>query len=148
MVAEAVNNYHTLSDDDGYTLSRFVKGRPRLHDSLRVMYRPIGAIQRAAYIDRRSQTYGEQATLEGLGKVLAKRIVSWDAKGSNGESLPVSVESVLSLHPMLLSRLCDIIVWSADGGDPDPESPMSSPSSSDDWDEDTDADLLDRSQKN
>jgi hypothetical protein len=113
---------HVIPDDDGYTLTRFVEGVPRLYGALRFTYRPVSSIRRARLRDGAKNGETEEAQLRRVAAGAARQIVDWNAVDHKGISLPVTVAGVLSLHPSLQVRLMNIVVYSIDGGDVDPDS--------------------------
>lgn len=124
---------HTIpEDDDGYTLTKFVVDHPGLYPTLRFQYRPIAAVPRARFVDRRQAEPSEEKLTANMSAVLAKQIVSWDAVDHKGQQLPRTKDAVQTLHPVLLNRLFNIVIWSTDGGDVDPEAKPEKPVI-DDW---------------
>lgn len=118
--AKSARNGHVIPDDDGFTLTRFIKGEDRMYDSLRFEFRPVGTIKRARVVERRKGLGEEEATI-ALAKAVAQQIVGWDAVDEEGDPLPVSAKSVQLLHPMLWSRVLAIVIYSTEGGDVDPD---------------------------
>jgi hypothetical protein len=142
---------HVVPDDDGYTLTRYIEGVPRLYGALRFTYRPVSSIRRAKFRDGAKSGEGEEASLRRVANATAVRVVEWNAVDIKGSPLPINAAGVLSLHPSLQVRLMNIVVYSIDGGDADPES-SEIPSESDDTDpfgeKLVDGELLEGSRKN
>lgn len=113
-----------LSDDDGFTIDRFVNEVPRLYPALNFTYRPVDAPRRARLLDAR-QGSDEETAVRRLSEVVAEQIVDWDAKDQKGCKVDKTNEGVLALHPVLLNRLFNIIVWASDAGDEPPNSSRS-----------------------
>ena len=111
---------HVVPDDDGYTLSRYIDGVPRQYGALRFRYRPVSAIRRAKFRDGAKPGDNEETLLRRCAKGVAQCLIDWDAKDIKNNYLPKTDAGVLQLHPQLLTRLINIVVYSIEGGDPDP----------------------------
>lgn len=142
--------HHVLSDDDGYTLTRYIQEEPRMHAALRFTYRPVGSIMRLRFRDRAPAGENEEAALRRSAVAVAHQLVQWSGKDRKGNPLPVTAESVLSLHPRLQMRLISIVLHSLEGGDADPEAVQSSArwNPADPFGTDADAELVEGEQKN
>lgn len=111
---------HVIPDDDGYTLTRYIEGVPRMYGALRFTYRPVPSIRRAKFRDGQKNE-SEEASLKYVANAAAQRIKEWNAVDLNGKPLPINMAGVLDLHPSLQVRLMNIVVYSIEGGDADPE---------------------------
>lgn len=111
-----------IPSDDGYTLGAYIGAVPRLHNEVRIRFRPVDLIERAvlmAFKDR----HNEKAITQKFCEVLAVKITEWSVvrkEGDVGCPMPINAESVQSLKPSLWIRLVSIIIWGVDGGDLDP----------------------------
>ncbi|MCR9297206.1 MAG: hypothetical protein NXI32_31295 [bacterium] len=118
---------NTLVDDDGYTLTRYIEGRAGLYGPLRFTYRPVGAMLRAKFLDKRQATQlkylqnAQAKCTELLCEITASRITEWDAIDHKQNGLALSPANLRKLHPLQLARLWDIVIWGEDAGDPDPD---------------------------
>jgi hypothetical protein len=117
------------NDDDGYTLDAYIESVPRLHNSVRVSYRPTEILERAVLIEiNRAST--EKDVSVRFAELLEKKITKWDIQQRTKDGvlvpLPISKANVLRLKPSLWLRLLNIVLWGSDGGDVDPGQPMES----------------------
>jgi hypothetical protein len=111
---------YVIPDDDGYTLSRYIEGVSLQYGALRFTYRPVSALRRAKFRDGAKPGDTEETLLRRCAKGVASRLVKWDAVDLKGSPLPTTDAGVLQLHPQLLTRLINVVVYSIEGGDPDP----------------------------
>lgn len=110
---------HVLPKDDGYTVTAFIKGKDRMYGDVRVQYRPVLVPEWAEFADRAPQDPVDRMKHHAAG--LAGSIVSWSCRDRDGKVVDVTVDNVMRLHRDLFLRLVDIVIHSAEGGDPDPE---------------------------
>lgn len=111
---------HVLVDDDGYSLTRYIQAEPRMYEAARFTFRPVTPLRRARLVMRK-EGLPVDALLIALCDAVAQRIISWNCKDQRGNVLGVTSESVQILHPVLQQRLFNIIIYSSEGGDLDPE---------------------------
>lgn len=108
---------------DGYTRPGYIQAVPRLYDSLRFEYRPSRRITRAKHFRDLDKVKNDDDKSERVAcDFIASRLVSWDAKNEEGESIPLSSATLGDLEPVLFERLYTIILGNAIP-DEDPESP-------------------------
>lgn len=118
-VSQTETESHVYCDDDGYTLTRFVKGIPRMYPDTRFSFRPVTPLERARALDWRRSMSEEQATL-AMAKAASSRITEWNCRDRSGTALKPTAANMLRQHPELLNRICNIVIFAAEGGDPDP----------------------------
>lgn len=109
-------------EEDGYTLSAYIKEFPRVNNAVRIRFRPVDLIERAVLIAFKDRSY-EKLITEKLSEALASRITEWTVmKREAGMLVPleISKENILRLKPALWIRLVNIVIWGIDGGDLDP----------------------------
>jgi hypothetical protein len=113
--------------DDGQTLTRFIKGKDRVHYNCRVTFRPVPPIDQGKVEQRVRDLSGRknrQAAEEVIYQAIADRLLSWefvDDLGSVVEGAPPpNVESVKMLCTPLQDRLVGIVYTMVEGGDQDP----------------------------
>lgn len=111
---------HVLTDDDGYTLTRYVGNAPLMYDAARFTFRPLSSVPRAKLVSSKDRFENDQLVM-GLCGILAERITEWNLVDHKGQPLPITAESCLLIHPALQQRLINIIIWSIEGGDIDPQ---------------------------
>jgi len=111
---------HVVTEDDGYTLTRYIEGVPRMYGSLRFTYRPVGSIGRSRFRAKAPDGEREEDSIRRYAKAAVSRMVEWNAVDRKGEPLPLTDKSIVVLHPMLQMRLFNVIIHSIDGGDDDP----------------------------
>ena len=107
---------------DGQTLRFFIKPLPGVHDGLRGEYRPVLSRDRAVIVKRNGELFARDAgqAQDFMAKTVAGQIVSWDF--SDGKTvLPVTAEVMARMHPLLFTRLRDIVIayGPEDVSDPD-----------------------------
>lgn len=108
-----------IPDDDGYTESAYISKIPNLHPAVRIHFRPARTMERLIVSDQiRSKASTEAERI--VSQEVADRIVSWDIKLKNGEVAPVTAKFIHSLKAPLYRRLCAIVYFNTEGGDPDP----------------------------
>jgi hypothetical protein len=111
-----------LPDEDGYTLSAYIRENPRIHNEVRFKFRPVDVIERSVLIAFKDRNY-EKTITEKFCEVLAARITEWSVHSqSAGAPVPmeISTATVRRLRPSLWIRLVNIVIWGIDGGDVDP----------------------------
>ena len=108
---------------DGYTESVYFEGVDNLHGDLRFTYRPI-LITTLARINREMNDAGDDDTKKQYiaAKWMGQRLVSWDMKKPNGESVDFrDQEQMVHVRTVLFNRLWNCIGQGIDGGDHDPK---------------------------
>lgn len=105
-------------DNDGYTLSAYIKGVPRLHPDVRFRYRPTEHLERVRTEKEIANCGNDTEAKEMLlAEVIAKKIVSWDVKGAQP-----NVATILRIRSkVFIDRLANIVYFGIEGGDTDPE---------------------------
>lgn len=113
--------------DDGQTLTRFIKGKDRVHYNCRVTFRPVPPIDQGKVEQRVRDLSGRknrQAAEEVIYQAIADRLLSWefvDDLGSVVEGAPPpNVENVKRLATPLQDRLVGVVYTMVEGGDQDP----------------------------
>ena len=121
-----VNSQDVLLDyfpeEDGYTLAAYVAEVPRLHNAVRIRFRPVDLIERSILLAFKDRNY-EKAITEKFCELLSQRITEWSLTERNGEALlpmAISAAKIRRLRPTLWTRLVNIVIWGVDGGDADP----------------------------
>ncbi|MFO0383791.1 MAG: hypothetical protein ACK506_18995 [Pirellula sp.] len=122
-----------VPDSSDFTETRYIAPRERLHSGVFVTFRPCDIMQRATLLEVRNRTGNEIKFLEILIRELTKRVTQWSLTMPSvptdlkSEPIPMPIEEkyVRSLRPVLLNRMLDIVVWSADGGDVPPDGEQS-----------------------
>lgn len=111
-------------DEDGYTLSAYIAGVPRLHGPVRVRYRPTEQLERAVLLEV-NQNHSEKEVTKKFAAVMASKLSEWDVEQLGPSEvmipMPITPENMLRLKPALWIRLINIMLWGADGGDVDPD---------------------------
>jgi hypothetical protein len=122
--------------DDGQTITRFIKGKPRMHYGVRVTFRPTPSIDHSVVEKkiRKLQTLGKPEQAERLiYETIASRIVEWEFLDEDDKVVegcpPVSVEQIMRAVPALQDRLILLVYSQNEGGDPDPLEPKADTSS-------------------
>lgn len=104
---------------DGYTINGYIAAVPGLYEAVRFRYRPMQAIERAEFFNRRDKLPVESQT-KGNAQAIVDRLESWDltigpeveALGCGlkaGEPIPLTVEHVKRVNPVLFARLFSMI---------------------------------------
>lgn len=117
---EILDYYPT--DDDGYTLDAYISALPKVHNAVRISFRPTYVTDRALLVEA-NRKLDEKKFAVHLSDWAAKHLVSWSIQEKVGGQLvpmPITTENILKLKPQLWSRLTTIVCW-GDGGDQDPE---------------------------
>ena len=150
MSRKQASDPHVYPDDDGYTLTRYLRAAPRMYGALRFTYRPVSSKRRAKFRDNARDGETEEQALDRVAAAVARQLVKWDAVDIKGKPLPTTAASVLLLHPTLQTELAAIVLWSFKGGDVDPsESDGSSDQSlSDPFGDNSDDDIVEAERKN
>lgn len=108
-----------IPDDDGYTESAYISRMPNLHPAVRLHYRPARTMERLIVSDQiRSKATTEAERI--IAQEVADRIVSWDIKLKDGSTAPINAKFIHLLKAPLFRRLCAIVYFNTEGGDPDP----------------------------
>ncbi len=113
--------------DDGQTLTRFIKGKDRVHYNCRVTFRPVPPIDQSKVEQRVRELSGRKNRLaaeEVIYQAIADRVLSWefvdDMGGIVDGAPPPNVENVKKLVTPLQDRLVGIVYTQVEGGDADP----------------------------
>ena len=113
--------------DDGQTLTRFIKGKERVHYNCRVTFRPIPPMDQSKVEQRvrdLSQRKNRLAAEELIYASIADRILSWEFLDEMGEVVDgapdPNVDNVKKLVTPLQDRLVGVVYTQVEGGDPDP----------------------------
>jgi len=137
---------HTIpSDDDGYTLERYIPGEEGLYPGIEVSFRPLPP-RRVAEYRRRTKDHDEVEMLESACAVLAKQVVSWNAKDHKGGKMAVTYQNALILHQRIQQALSLMVIFGTYAG-------VVNPKRADDRDDDdgffnTPVEFVEDSQKN
>lgn len=116
---------------DGYTRPGYIEAIPGLHGALGFVFRPMLAHERSIVLESIEKA-GRNKSDRLAASTIAHRIVSWDLKHPvSGGEIQVSEPEAIRLHPILLSRLFNIVLGNM-ASDINP-----------DWDDETKTDLDD-----
>jgi hypothetical protein len=102
---------------DGFTASIYLAEIPRVYEAVRARYRPLLAEDRAEFLAQEERLAPRQRERAGA-KMLEAQLVDWDLHDDQGQPLPVKVDVILRLQPLLRRRL-SLIVLGLDSGDED-----------------------------
>lgn len=111
---------------DGLTEKAYIGPFERLYGELYIEYRPTTSEQVNRFLDG----IKNRNSLAALGKAevtaVFTKLVSWSLQDDEGNEIPLSVDNVARLQPVLLKRVTNIVIYGTDGGDQDPESQQDS----------------------
>ena len=109
------------TDDDGYTLDAYIQALPKVHNEVRLSFRPTYVTDRAQLVEA-NRKLDETKFAKYLSEWTAKHLVSWSihqkVKGVM-IPMPITAENILKLKPQLWTKLTGIVCW-GEGGDQDP----------------------------
>lgn len=111
-------------EEDGYTEEGYIAEIPRLHPSLRFRFRPMLPAERAqAMREMDAAVKSANAKMSEIvsARLMAKRILEWDLKNSQGEVVPISEEIFLKMRPVLSNKLYAITITGLMASDEDPD---------------------------
>lgn len=96
---------------DGYTLPGRIPGLANTYPTLRFRYRPALPDAAYDYYEKRRGAEGGKAVRDAVVAFLDKHLVDWDAKDrQTGNALPLTPESLRTLHYPVLERLVDHVL--------------------------------------
>ena len=105
---------------DGYTEPAYVKEVPGLLDgSMAFSYRPFLVEDRARILSEMEKMRSEAAELRAAQEI-ADRLTEWDLTDATGKPVPISLDIVRRLKPLLFARVWGILLGTeATDFDPD-----------------------------
>lgn len=110
--------------EDGYEENGYIAEVPRLHPALRFRFRPMTSGERAAAMremERALKSPNPKMSEIISARMMASRVLEWDLKNGEGETVPINEEMMLKVKPALSNKLYAITITAVIGSDEDPE---------------------------
>jgi hypothetical protein len=98
--------------NDAYYERGFIRDVPGLHPAVRFVYRPmdirkVGRMETVFAKEKdQSKVYIQQATTI----VDQKHLIEWDVKDAKGAVLPITVDNLMRIKPMIFIGICAVIM--------------------------------------
>lgn len=115
-----------------YSEPGYIDAVPGLYDEpLRFTFRPLLPEEQAEHFEKVQKLTGRAKQRRAEAHLISERIVKWDLKDGHGDAVEPTAVNVLSLKPVLMSRLYGV-VSGLDASDINPEWSLSDKTAVDD----------------
>lgn len=95
--------------DDGQVFSNHIDAEPGFHHGITYKFRPVGNAE-LAQLKHDLNSLEDVAALERAHRFLIEHLTEWDQQDANGKPLPITLENVNRMRPMLPTQIIQAVM--------------------------------------